>query len=210
MKKLLLLIVLALVAVTTVQIWATQDRTDQKAAMGKVDDAQQAPIGGAFTLTDHTGKVVHDTDFRGKVLLVFFGFTRCPDMCPITVSTLSKTMGLLGDKASQVQPLFISVDPENDTPKVIADFLKNFDSHILGLTGTTEQIKQVSDSYKVYFAKVNGKGGAVSDNKQDKGDYSLDHSGYIYLMSKDGQFIKVLPYNVPEDELAQAVTAVLN
>jgi protein SCO1/2 len=202
MKKIVLLLVVILIAVTTTQLWMTQEATDQKNEIDKVDVAQQSQIGGAFTLTDHTGKTVSDTDFQGKAMLVFFGFTRCPDVCPVTMTAMTKAMELLGSKADQVQPLFISVDPEHDTPKVLADFVANFDKRIVAMTGTAEQVRQVADAYKAYYAKSAG--------EDESAEANVDHSTYMYLMGKDGQFIKVLPYNVPEEELAGAIASILN
>lgn len=204
MRKVLFPLILALIAVTSVQLWMTKDRTGQQEEMAKVEVKTETQIGGGFTLIDQHDKTVQDTDFRDKIMLVFFGFTHCPDVCPVTMTVLTRTMELLGDKANQVAPIFITVDPERDTPKAMADFLTHFDQRIIGLTGTVEQIKQVSDAYKVYYAKNNaGDGGA------EPAEYNVDHSSYIYMMGKDGQFIKVFPHNVAEQEFARAIEAVL-
>ncbi len=212
MKKIPIILLSTLVIVTSVQLWITKDRTGQKKEMESISKPEESAIGGAFTLLDQDGKVTHDTDFHGRIMLVAFGFTHCPDICPITVSTLSKTMELLGDKASQVAGLFISVDPARDTPQVMKEFLHSFDPHIVGLTGSDVQVKQVADAYKVYYAR------SITDESTDqasdtqnaaKTDYSVDHSGYIYMISKEGQFMRVFPYNVPEQELAHAVESAL-
>jgi len=203
MKKLLLPLIIVLIIVTSVQLWATKDQTDQKQEVEKVEVKAETQIGGAFTLIDQNGKTVQDTDFRGKVMLVFFGFTHCPDVCPVTMTVMTRTMELLGPKAEQVVPIFVTVDPERDTPAVLAEFTRNFDKRIIALTGTTEQVKQTADSYKVYFAKAE-----MADAKE-KAEYNMDHSAYIYVMGKDGQFIKVFPYNVSEQEFANAIDAVL-
>ena len=206
MKKIVFIALLLLVLVTSVQLWVTQDRTSQTNAMEAIKKDQDAPIGGAFTLVDQEGKTRKDADFHGQLLLVAFGFTHCPDICPVTVGTLSKTMDALGDKASQVTPLFITVDPERDTAEVMKEFLMNFDKHIVGLTGSELQIKQVADAYKIYYARAKEQAKA-SDAKD--ADYNVDHSGYIYMMGKDGQFIRVFPYNASEQEIATAVQAAL-
>ncbi len=204
MKKLLIGAIVALAAVATVQLWVIQDRTGQKNEISEAAPKDEAPIGGAFTLTDQTGKTRHESDFHGRIMLVSFGFTHCPDICPVTVATLSKTMELLGANGAQVAPLFISIDPERDTPQVLVDYLKNFDPRLVGLTGTELQVKQVADAYKVYYAR------AVEDATQPAGkEYSIDHSGYIYMMSKEGQFMRVFPYNVPEQELSRAIESAL-
>jgi protein SCO1/2 len=205
MKKTIYAILLLLVAVTSFQIWVTKDRTGQKKEMEATAQPEETAIGGTFTLTDQNGQVVHDTDFRGRVMLVAFGFTHCPDVCPITVATLSKTLELLGDKADQVAGLFITVDPQRDTPQAMKDFLSNFDKHIVGLTGTELQVKQVADAYKVYYARALADEAKAGNQKAPDADYNVDHSSYIYMMGKEGQFIKVFPYNVSEQELAHAV-----
>ena len=119
----------------------------------KVDQADgqgEAAVGGDFTLTNQAGQPVRQADFHGRVMLVFFGFTHCPDICPVTVATLSKAMEQLGAQADQVAPVFITVDPERDTPQVMKDFLSNFDKHMIpAVTGTPDQTKQVTEAYKV-------------------------------------------------------------
>src|SRR3954467_6564166 len=116
MKKILLIVTMVLIGLTTVQLWLNKDRTGQQQAMEETAGQGEAQIGGSFALTDQHGKAVKEADFRGRIMLVFFGFPHCPDICPVTVATLSQMMELLGDKASQVAPVFITVDPERDTP----------------------------------------------------------------------------------------------
>ena len=166
-------------------------------------------IGGDFTLTDHTGKEVHDSDYRGRVMLVFFGFTHCPDICPVTTAVLSKTLDQLGADADKVAPLFITVDPKRDTADVLKTYLANFNSHLIGLTGSPEQIKAVVDAYKAYAAVV---ANDEDEHEASEGyghhhddDYMVDHSGYVYLMGKDGVYIRHFPYNVSEKELTEAL-----
>lgn len=208
MKKFSLTLIAALLALTVIQLWLTSGRTDQKKEMDLASTPGQAQIGGDFTLTDQSGKIVHAADFKGKVMLVFFGFTQCPDICPVTVATLSKTMSLLGDKADQVAPLFISVDPLHDTPAILKDFLSNFDHRMVGLTGTPEQIEQVAEAYKVYYSKPDVPADAKPDD--NKGEYAIDHSAFIYMMGKDGKYVRIFPYNATEQEMTQAVEHYLN
>jgi cytochrome oxidase Cu insertion factor (SCO1/SenC/PrrC family) len=164
--------------------------------------APTGAIGGNFALTDQNGKPAKDADYRGKIMLVFFGFTHCPDVCPVTVSTMSKAMGLLGDKTDQVAPIFITVDPARDTPSVLKDYLANFDKHIIGLTGSPEAIKKAADAYKVYFS--------ISEaSKQKNGDYSVDHSTIIYMMGKDGAYLRHFSYDTGEAEIAAAIKEAL-
>lgn len=141
----------------------------------------QVAIGGPFTLANAAGKQVTDRDFRGKYLLVYFGYTYCPDVCPTTLTTLSAALPMLGTKADRVQPLFITVDPKRDTPVVIGQYAAAFGPRIIGLTGTGEQIAAVEKEYRVYAAEHRTGPGP--------NDYSMDHSSIIYLMAPDGRFI---------------------
>jgi protein SCO1/2 len=141
----------------------------------------QAAIGGPFTLMNAAGKQVTDRDFRGKYLLVYFGYTYCPDVCPTTLSALAAALSTLGAKVDRVQLLFITVDPKRDTPTVIGQYTTAFDPRIIGLTGTSEQIAAVEKKYRVYAAEHRTGSGP--------NDYSMDHSSIIYLLGPDGRFI---------------------
>ena len=152
-----------------------------------------AAVGGPFHLEDQTGKSVSDQDMKGRPFLVFFGFTHCPDICPTTLFEISQVMHTLGADADRTGALFITVDPERDTPTVIKDYLSNFDPHLRGLTGDQASINAVLRAYRVYAKKV----------PLDNGDYTMDHTAVVYLMDKDGHF--VAPFNVsrtPEQEAA--------
>jgi len=198
MKKFLLILTFLLVLCTSATLWLTQEATQTSphtdASQGK------AAIGGAFTLTNQEGVVVQDGEFRGKLMLVFFGFTSCPDICPVGAATISKAMELLGEKAAEVAPVFITVDPTTDTPAVLKSFLANFDPRFVGLTGTDEQIRAVANAYKAYYAKA----ASVDGNAP-----LVDHSGYIYLMGKDGSYIHHFTYDGSSAEIADAVRSVL-
>ncbi len=166
--------------------------------------ARRDTIGGSFTLTDHTGRRVSDADFRGKFLLIFFGYTYCPDVCPTAMANVSLVMEELGSDAAEVQPLFISVDPERDDPAELADFVGQFDPRIVGLTGTPEEIAEVARKFRVYYRKVTAEelGGEASDGADD---YLMDHSAYVYLMGPDGGFIEVFSHTEDPAEVARAV-----
>ena len=195
MRRFLLLLVVILSAFTSWLIWMTSERTSQKITADQSDAPGEA-VGGDFTLTDQQGRTVRASDFRGRIMLVFFGFTRCPDICPVTVATLSKTMELLGADAGHAAAIFISVDPERDTPAVMKDYLSNFDPHMVGLTGTPGQIRKATEAYKVYFAKAPQPQGS---------DYTVDHSTFIYMMGKDGKFLQVFENNADAADIARAV-----
>lgn len=141
-------------------------------------------IGGPFSLTDQTGKTVTDQDLKGRPFLVFFGFTHCPDVCPTTLFEVSELLRVLGNDADKTQALFITVDPERDTPQVLKDYLSSFDPHLRALTGNVADITAVEKAYRVYAKKVPGK----------DGEYTMDHTALVYLMDKQGRF--VAPFNL--------------
>ncbi|MCW2236101.1 SCO family protein [Azospirillum canadense] len=170
-------------------------------AWWQVDNAgttvqSSVPIGGPFTLTDQDGKAVTDADYRGKYLLVYFGYTYCPDVCPTELGAMARAVDLLGAQGEKVQPLFISVDPERDTVAHLKEYVPLFHPRLVGLTGTPEQVKAVAKEYRVYYAKAPQK-----DAKPD--EYLMDHSSFIYLMAPDGRFLGVYPAGTTADRLAQ-------
>jgi protein SCO1 len=138
-------------------------------------------IGGPFTLLDGNGQTVTDKDFRGKYMLVYFGYTFCPDVCPTTLNAVADAMDKLGPAASNIQPLFITVDPKRDTPAVVKQYAAAFGPKIEGLTGTPEEIANVAKVYRVYYAEHRTGTGP--------NDYSMDHSSVLYLMGPNGDFV---------------------
>ena len=159
---------------------------------------QGGGVGGPFTLTDGSGRTVTDRDLRGRYLLVYFGYTFCPDVCPTTLATIAGALGKMGKRADEVQPVFITVDPERDTPKVIGAYTAAFSRRILGLTGTPEQIAGVARAYRVYYAKQKTGEGA--------GDYTMNHSSIVYLMDKQGRFDALLPADETAQKMADDIT----
>jgi protein SCO1/2 len=142
--------------------------------------AQQiAAIGGPFKLTDQNGKEVTDQNLKGRPFLVFFGFTHCPDVCPTTLFEVSEIMRALGPDADRVGALFMTVDPERDTPSIMKDYLSSFDPHLTGLTGDPAAVAAAGKAYRVYYKKV----------PLDQGGYTMDHTAIVYLMDKDGRFV---------------------
>lgn len=138
-----------------------------------------APIGGPFTLRAGDGRTVSDRDFRGKWLLVYFGYTQCPDVCPTTLAEIAQTLEKLGPLAAEVQPIFITIDPERDTPEAIREYLDAFDPRIVGLTGTSAEIVTVAKEYRVYYKKQAGKTGE---------DYLMEHSAFVYVINPAGNY----------------------
>ena len=142
-----------------------------------------AAIGGPFELVDQDGKTVTDRDLKGKPTLVFFGFANCPDVCPTTLFEMSEILRALGPDADKANALFVTVDPERDTPSVMKDYLSSFDPHLRGLTGDPAAVTAMTKAYRVYVKKV------------PQGDsYTVDHTAIVYLMGKDGRF--VAPFNI--------------
>lgn len=146
--------------------------------------AQPAAIGGPFQLTDQNGKAVTDKSLKGKPTLIFFGYTHCPDVCPTSLFEMSEVLRALDKDADKVNAVFISVDPERDTPATMKDYLSSFDPHLEGLSGDPAETAKVITSYRVYAKKVPTK----------DGDYTMDHTALIYLMDRDGRFVS--PFNL--------------
>ncbi len=153
-----------------------------------------AAVGGPFHLEDQSGKVVTERDMKGKPFLVFFGFTHCPDICPTTLFDMSQVLKQLGPDADRTGALFITVDPERDTPAVMKDYLSNFDPHLRGLTGDQASINQAIKEYRVYAKKV-----PLKD-----GDYTMDHTAVVYLMDKSGNFVAPFDLTKQSPEAAAA------
>jgi protein SCO1/2 len=150
---------------------------------------QVAAIGGPFSLTDQNGRTFTDQDVKGKPFLVFFGYTNCPDFCPTTMFEISEVLKKLGPDANRTRALFISVDPERDTPATLKDYISSFDPHITALTGDPEAIAAVAKSYRAYYKRVPLK----------EGGYTMDHLVLVYLMGKDGRFVSRFNLNRPLD-----------
>jgi cytochrome oxidase Cu insertion factor (SCO1/SenC/PrrC family) len=156
-----------------------------------------ALVGGPFTLTDHNGKRVTDQDFRGKYVLVFFGFTYCPDVCPSELQVMSAALDQLGPEGEKIQPVFITIDPARDTPEAMKIYVSNFHPRMVGLTGSDADIAAVAKAYRVYYAKAKG-----TENQKD---YLMDHTTILYLMGPDGKFVKHFTYGTEAKGLAEAL-----
>ena len=152
----------------------------------RVQSSGKALVGGPFTLVDPTRKTVTDQDFRGRYMLIFFGFTHCPDICPAELQVMAGALDQLGDKASKVVPIFITLDPERDTPEVVGAYVKNFGPNIVGLTGSMDAISAAAQAYRVSFSKF--------QDQNSETDYTIDHSALAYLMGTNGEYITHIPY----------------
>lgn len=190
-RQLLLILTLCLLA-------SCGDGQPSKSFVGT--DITGADFSKSLALTDHTGKPRTLDDYKGKVVLMFFGFTHCPDVCPTTMLDLKNTMKLLGDKADEVQVLFVTVDPERDTQEVLAKFVPSFDSRFIGLRGDAEQTAETVKNFKIYYAKVPGK---------SESDYSIDHSAGMYAFDKQGKVRLYLGYGQKPEDIASDVQNLL-
>ncbi len=153
-------------------------------------------IGGPFSLIGTNGKRVVDSDFRGKLMLVFFGYAHCPDVCPTELQTISTVMEKLGPEADKVAPIFISVDPKRDTPETLAAYMNNFDPRIAGLTGDPNEVAAAAKAYRVYYRKAGDKGGD---------DYAVDHSAFVYLMDGAGKYRTHFSFNTPPESMLAVI-----
>ena len=160
-----------------------------------------ALVGGPFTLTDQAGNQVTEADFEGRFMLIYFGYTYCPDFCPMSLSTMVQALDLLTpEEAEQVVPIMITIDPARDTVAQLADYVPLFSPRLVGLTGTEDQVTAAAKAYRVYFNKV----------EQDQPDaYLMDHSTFIYLMGPDGEYRRHFGANAPPEELAEGLRAEL-
>jgi protein SCO1/2 len=154
------------------------------------------PIGGAFALTDQDGRRRTDADFRGRLMLVYFGFTYCADVCPTDLQHIGLALDRLGPAGDLVQPVFITVDPERDTPEHLKQYMPLFHPRFVGLTGEPEEIAAAARAYRVFFSKV---------ERANKADYTVDHSAFIYLVGRDGEYLGFFPPGTSAERLADAI-----
>lgn len=175
--------------------WMTRPelKSELPARPGKVQ------IGGPFTLVDQDGKTVTDRDFRGRLMLIYFGYTFCPDVCPTELQVMSTALDALGARADGVQPLFITIDPDRDTGPVLAEYLSHFHPRLRGLTGTPAQIRAVTRVYHVYYARA-GKGD----------DYLMDHSSIVFLMGRDGSYLTHFRADAAPKDMAATIARFLD
>ena len=161
----------------------------------------KATVGGPFSLVDHTGRRVTDQDFRGKYMLVYFGFTFCPDVCPSGLQVISAALDQLGPKAEQVTPILISIDPERDTPEQLAQYVPSFHPRLVGLTGTPEEVQAAAKAYRVYYRKVK--------DEKSTAEYTIDHTSIIYLMNPSGEFVAHFTHATSASAMADKLAKML-
>jgi protein SCO1/2 len=157
-------------------------------------------LGGPFTLTAMDGRAVTDQTYRGEWVLIYFGYTSCPDACPTALNNMGIALDRLGGDAAAWQPVFITVDPKRDTREMLAEYLKSFDPHIVALTGTQEQVSRVVQEYHVY----------VLAHPESGGNYTVDHSSFYYLINPEGKLVRVIAGDVSGEELAERLRHWMN
>ena len=184
--------------------WACKPAPSSSQRPG-IEMATEAEIGGPFTLIDHNGNAVTQDSYIGKALLIYFGYTYCPDICPMTLQIVNDALNqLTEDERSHVQPILISVDPERDTPESLSLYVTapGFPSDLVGLTGSQEQIRNVTSAYKVYYARV--------DDGDSLSDYLVDHFTMLFLMDKKGKFVELLRYDTGPTEISSRLKQFLS
>ena len=186
----LVAVLIAILAICGVLLYQLYERTLTGTATG------EALIGGPFELTDQNSTKVTDQTFKGRLMLIYFGFTYCPDACPTALGIMSAAIDKLDGAADRVVPILITVDPERDTPQVLKDYVSNFHPRMMGLTGTKEQIAQVAKAYRVFYQKA---AGPTPD------DYLMDHTLLIYLMDGDGKYITHFGPDATPDQMADEI-----
>jgi cytochrome oxidase Cu insertion factor (SCO1/SenC/PrrC family) len=186
--------VLAL-ALTPSAGWAEDAPPDQLTAAQMMDDLMygRGTVGGPFTLTDQAGHKRSDAEFRGRLMIVYFGYTFCSDVCPADLMAITQALDALGPAADEVQPIFITVDPERDT-KLLAEYVSAFHKSLIGLTGSPEEIRKVANAYKAFYAKLPG---------SRPGEYAIDHTGVIYLMGRNAEYLGFMPPQTGPEKLTE-------
>ncbi len=191
-------------------VWMAQSNPDGRAAVlaqavsGWIHPrpkVMETGVGGPFSLIDAKGQSVTDQTYRGKWMLVYFGYTYCPDVCPTTLQTISNVLDQLGENSARIVPIFITVDPQRDTPAAVGQYVALFDPRFVGLTGTTDQVANAEAAYRVYSRRVSS----------PKGDgYVVDHSSYVYLEGPDGKLKALFQDGMTEADMVIAITAAMS
>lgn len=197
-KSALLLIVGLLIGMGLVALWGIP-RLTPHAFHGTL--LQSPSEAHDFTLTSNTGQQVSLSDFRGKLVLLYFGYTFCPDVCPTTLAEIAAAMKILGKNAGDVQVIMISVDPERDTPAKLAEYVAHFDPRFLGVTGTPEKIAEIATLYGIFYQKNEG---------SDATGYLIDHTATVTVVDQDGHVKLVLPFGTGAKDIADDLTYLIN
>ena len=191
----------ALAAVPLFGVSGTMTPADEAATPSAAElmDAlmwNRGPIGGPFDLIDQHGQRRTDADFHGKLLVIYFGYTYCPDICPTDLTAISSAVDLLDPAGNDVQPVFITLDPQRDTVEHLANYVSSFHARLIGLTGRAHDIRNLALAYKVYYAKVTAGHGEP---------YLIDHTGFIYLVDRDGKYLGFFPPGTGPDRMVEVI-----
>lgn len=197
MKKTWFLMMLAVLVMVVIYVLYADYKADQVALVTDKEMTGQSTIGGDFKLVDHTGKTRTNKEFHGKYMMVYFGYRYCPDICPTALATITETLNALGPKAAHIQPIFITIDPERDSVADLAEFIPNFHSSFIALTGNAEQIESARKAYKVFAQKAEYIEG--TDN------YVMDHSSIIYVMDRQGHLVAHFNHATPSEHIVKAL-----
>jgi protein SCO1/2 len=184
---------------TAVAGWLAWPQQPPQRTAGELMDVlmwNREPVGGPFALIDHNGEPRTDTDFRGRLMLIYFGFTFCSDVCPTDLQSIASAMDKLGAASDALQPLFITVDPEKDRPEQLKEYVRLLHPRLIGLTGSTRDICSLTSAYKVYYAKTQ------PANAAERG---IDHTGYIYLMDRNGRYLGFFPPGTSADQMIEII-----
>lgn len=190
-KHTLIIFGVIILALLVVAFWQVLTIEAERAASPTITTS--VSLGGPFELVDGDGAVVTEKDFAGQYKLIYFGFTYCPDVCPVELKVMTAAIDMVGQQAGKITPIFISVDPKRDTPGVIKEYVKLFDDRLVGLTGTPQQIEDVKKTFKVYAKKRQTEGTT---------DYLVDHSSFIYLMGPNNEYITMFKAGSKPQEIA--------
>jgi len=186
-------------------LWRFATPSQPATVSGAVSSSGAALIGGAFELVDQDGTTRTPADFSGRFMLIYFGYSYCPDVCPTSLSVMTQALDLLEESspesAARIVPVFITIDPERDTVPVMKDYAAHFHPAMVALTGSSEQVAQAAKAYRVFYAKV---------EDESAGDYLMDHSSFFYLMGPDGDYAAHFAHNAPPDEIAVALQGYVN
>lgn len=185
-------------------LW-TQPPGSSEIVSSETRTSGKALIGGPFTLTDHQGERRSEADFEGRYMLIFFGYTYCPDICPTTLTTVSQGLDILAEseagKAAAVTPVFVSIDPARDTPAALADYMSHFHPAMVALTGSEEEVAVAAKAYRIFYQKV---------VQEDASDYLMDHSSIVYLMGPDGSYLSHFTHASTAEEIAEGLAKLVD
>lgn len=193
---------LLVAALAGVMLWWQARQAPEAPLLGKVVGSGAIAVGGPFTLTDQNGKQVSSADFRGRYMLIYFGFSMCPDVCPTTLAVMADALDKVDPDGRRIVPILITIDPERDTPQVLAPYVKAFGDHFIGLTGSPEEIAAVEKAFKVYAKKK-----PLDESKGLAGGYGMDHSSVLYLMGPDGKLVSYWDELIPAAKLEAELRA---